>query len=266
MSLRTHILGTGSKLHRTWLGRHYGSAVVLMYHRIAALDDPAQDPELLRTSPELFAAQLDAFIQGGFQPFSLGEAVALLSKGRALPQKAFCLTFDDGYLDNFTTARTLLEERRIPATFFVATAGLESTYSYGWEHHAPESYQHVDAETLARTVQESSLIEIGGHTHTHPRLSALNEDAQRRELVKNQTQLAELCGKTPRLFAYPYGQENDFNETSVRLVREVGYRGAACTTAGILSRGSDLWRIRRIDVHQLEPQAAVRVLETTFSY
>jgi len=264
MSLRTATLGWGSQTHRRLLGHFYGSAVVLMYHRIAGLSG-ADDPHYLCTPPELFAAQLDALCDH-YQLMTLGDAVALLNGGHHLPEKTLCLTFDDGYLDNFTTARDLLERAQAPATFFVASAGLQADYHYSWEEQAPELYAHVDTELLAAVAHENELVEIGGHTHTHPRLAELSEKQQKAEITTNRAILTEICGYEPTVFAYPFGQPADFNETSVRLVHETGYKGAASTTAGILSWRSDRFRIRRIDVHSLAPAAACTAIDTTFCY
>ena len=262
--LRNTALAWGSRAHRHWLGRSFGTAVVLLYHRVAALDG-AQDPERLCTSPKLFAAQLAEF-SARYQLMALGDAVTLLDGGRHLPEKTLCLTFDDGYRDNFTVARPLLAQAEAPTTFFVASAGLDERYHYPWEQPAPELYPHVTAGLLADVARDTELVEIGGHTHTHPRLAELSADRQRAEIITNRDRLTEICGYAPQVFAYPFGQPGDFDETSVGLVRAAGYRGAACTTAGILSWRSDRFRIRRIDVHTLAPDDACQVIDKTFSY
>lgn len=47
-------------------------------------------------------------------------------------KKRVCLTFDDGYLNNFETALPVLEKYKAPATFFILTKGLQETTFMAW--------------------------------------------------------------------------------------------------------------------------------------
>ncbi|MBL4576179.1 MAG: polysaccharide deacetylase family protein [Opitutaceae bacterium] len=59
-----------------------------------------------------------------FTPLALSEAVEKL-KNNTLPQRAICVTFDDGYRDNAEIAFPILKKWNIPATFFVASGFLD---------------------------------------------------------------------------------------------------------------------------------------------
>lgn len=82
-----------------------------MYHRVA---DPAQDPFGLAVRPDRFAEHVEHLQR-------LSCVVPLLDW--TLPSRAprIALTFDDGYVDNATTAAPLLEQAGLPATWFVTT-------------------------------------------------------------------------------------------------------------------------------------------------
>lgn len=67
------------------------------------------------------------------------------------------------------------------------------------------------------------LIEVGAHTVGHPSLPVLGEPQQRAEIEGSRDYLAELTGKPPESFAYPYGH-ND--ERSRRIVRQAGFERA----------------------------------------
>jgi peptidoglycan/xylan/chitin deacetylase (PgdA/CDA1 family) len=54
-------------------------------------------------------------------------------KERSLPDRAIVVTFDDGYVDNFTTARPILEMAQVPATLFVATGYVDGTDEFWWD-------------------------------------------------------------------------------------------------------------------------------------
>jgi peptidoglycan/xylan/chitin deacetylase (PgdA/CDA1 family) len=113
----------------SWLGRAAVQVLVrtlahrrlsiLIYHRVLAAPDPINSWDV---TAEEFDGQLSA-LAAHFTPLALGEAVDRLHRG-SLPKRAVCVTFDDGYKDNLTTALPILQRYRIPATFFIATAYL----------------------------------------------------------------------------------------------------------------------------------------------
>jgi peptidoglycan/xylan/chitin deacetylase (PgdA/CDA1 family) len=80
------------------------SLAVLNYHRI---DDPHREgfdsfkPNVSAT-PHEFARQM-AYLAKWFNVVSLQEIVDWLDGRRELPRHAALITFDDGYLDNYTS-------------------------------------------------------------------------------------------------------------------------------------------------------------------
>lgn len=88
--------------------------VVLMYHRV----NPDEfDPYGTIVSPENFEAQI-AFLKETYR-------VVFFSESWECGEKPFvCITFDDGYVDNYRYALPILEKYECPATFFVATEGV----------------------------------------------------------------------------------------------------------------------------------------------
>jgi len=94
-------------------------ALVLMYHRIYS---PLTDPWNLSVSPENFEAQLK-FLTEHYLIVSTHELTRQINSGK-IKNGSVALTFDDGYLDNFTTAKPLLEKYSVPATFFITDSYL----------------------------------------------------------------------------------------------------------------------------------------------
>jgi peptidoglycan/xylan/chitin deacetylase (PgdA/CDA1 family) len=104
-----------ARLGARWLrSRLARKAVILGYHRIA---DTPWDPFGLSVSPLHFAEHLEAIRDHG-NPISMQDFVEGIEAGD-LPQRAIVVTFDDGYVDNLTLARPLLDRQRVPATIFV---------------------------------------------------------------------------------------------------------------------------------------------------
>jgi len=109
-------------------GRCYGRdrLTVLAYHRVADVSDPglAGFRSNVSASAEGFAEQLD-WIVPRFSVVRLGEVLAWLDDAAPLPPRPLLITFDDGYLDNLTTAAPLLADRGLPAVLFLTTGPLD---------------------------------------------------------------------------------------------------------------------------------------------
>jgi peptidoglycan/xylan/chitin deacetylase (PgdA/CDA1 family) len=113
------------RLDRTVRG---GRGVVLLYHRIA---DEVSDPYGLCVSPAHFEQHLQHVREAG-QPMSLTEMIRSLRCG-AVPDRAICITFDDGYIDNLDHAAPLLQQYDVPATIFVTTGRGGRDREFWWD-------------------------------------------------------------------------------------------------------------------------------------
>lgn len=102
--------------------------VILAYHRVAC---PPCDPQLLSVSPERFADHLE-LLTTRYEPVRLEDLVATARAGNARP-RAVAITFDDGYADNLTRAKPLLELSGVPATVFAASGYLRSGRRFWWD-------------------------------------------------------------------------------------------------------------------------------------
>jgi len=114
-----------SIIHRLWPPEP--KPLILMYHRIA---EKPIDYWNLAVSPAHFAEHLH-IIAKTRQPFALKDFSSKLVAG-TLPLNAIAVTFDDGYLDNLTSAKPLLEQAGVPATVFIAT-GYTGAERFWWD-------------------------------------------------------------------------------------------------------------------------------------
>ncbi len=93
---------------------------ILIYHRVLPEPDPLGlgGPESARFERTM------RLVSRFFRVLPLSEAIDRLRRD-ALPPRAACITFDDGYADNAEVALPVLKRLGLPATFFVATAFLD---------------------------------------------------------------------------------------------------------------------------------------------
>jgi len=97
-----------------------GRLAVFCYHQVLDRPDPYRPGE-----PDLADFEHDvATIGRVFNVLPLEEAGRRLRAGR-LPSRAACITFDDGYANNYTRAAPVLERAGLPATFFVTGGAVD---------------------------------------------------------------------------------------------------------------------------------------------
>jgi peptidoglycan/xylan/chitin deacetylase (PgdA/CDA1 family) len=103
-------------------------ALVLMYHRVA---EPEADIWDLAVTPAHFEQQLRVLQRRA----NVVPATALAEGLRTgtLPRRSVAITFDDGYLDNYTQARPLLERYQLPATFFITASPDGQKQEFWWD-------------------------------------------------------------------------------------------------------------------------------------
>jgi peptidoglycan/xylan/chitin deacetylase (PgdA/CDA1 family) len=107
---------------------------------------------------------------------------------------------------------------------------------------------------------ESSGIEIGSHTVTHPMLTRVTPDRLRRELEQSRGRLEDMLGHPVTLFCYPNGA---YDRTVRDAVARAGYRFAVTSDDGLNDVTIDPLAIRRI---QNEEQNLTRFLQSTSGF
>jgi peptidoglycan/xylan/chitin deacetylase (PgdA/CDA1 family) len=104
----------------------------------------------------------------------------------------------------------------------------------------------VLSEEEAQKLAASSTIEVGAHTVSHPVLSILSEQMQRREIFDSGARLSSLLDRPVRAFAYPFGKQRDYDSTTIGLIREAGYVAACSNFPGLAETDTDRFQLPRI--------------------
>lgn len=90
---------------------------ISMYHYVRDLKN-SRYPDIKGLDVSLFKQQIE-FIKNNFHPVTIEEVIAHYENGSGLPEKPILLTFDDGYIDHFTTVFPILQENGIQGSFFI---------------------------------------------------------------------------------------------------------------------------------------------------
>jgi peptidoglycan/xylan/chitin deacetylase (PgdA/CDA1 family) len=115
--------------------------VILIYHRILPKPDTLRGFE---TDAATFDWHME-LVSKYFTPLSLQEALER-RRTRSLPPCAICVTFDDGYADNFDVALPILKRWKVPAAFFVTTACLQGGML--WNDWVIEAVRHLPGDEV----------------------------------------------------------------------------------------------------------------------
>jgi peptidoglycan/xylan/chitin deacetylase (PgdA/CDA1 family) len=205
---------------------------ILCYHKIAPPPKQARIKGLY-LEPKLFLRQMSEITQAGLTSSFLGCS--------AVSQKEIItITFDDGFVSNLINAVPLMKKVGVQAINYLVADRIGRTSDW-------EALEGGEADPLMDESQVRDWLaaghQIGAHTCTHPRLSQLSVAQAKEEISASRKKLEDLFGVPIEHFAYPYG---DYNQTTVELVREAGFK-TACT----MHRGINLPTTSRFELNRL---------------
>ncbi|MCA9141703.1 MAG: glycosyltransferase [Planctomycetaceae bacterium] len=254
----------GTAAFRTVGPKASGEFGILLYHRIAEEIAGIERPSI-NVPPRRFEQQIRGLVEAGYVFWPLRRLLDHVASGERVPPHVVTLTFDDGFESVYRNAWPILRELNIPATIFLATAYLDSTDPFPFDHWGlshfrtvpPSSYR---AMTLAqcREMAASGLIEFGAHTHTHEDFRDRADDF-RSDLETNISTLKELFGQSDVLFAFPYGTPRlGFADESLTIAaREAGVRCALTTNSSLVERDDSPFAWGRFTVFSWDTSATI---------
>lgn len=214
---------------------------VLMYHKVVS-EPVTGSRHGTWITVERFERQLASLRRRGMTTVTLRDCLAAARGERPLPPRPVILTFDDGYLDNYTNAFPLLERLGMTAVvFLVADPALSSN---AWDAAAGEPWAPLMTREQAREMSRAG-IEIGSHALTHPRLPDLPDERLAWELGESKRVLESWLGTPVASLAYPYGA---VDERVKRAAQQAGYELAVATNSGPIRFGADPLEIRRVQI------------------
>lgn len=269
-----------------------GRLVVLTFHRVRPDGEAAEGRPMrnLEVPVSAFRGLLrwmsrratPVALEDWFPAGGEGNAGALPGAPRRLP--CFAVTFDDGWADNAIHAAPVLEELRIPATVFLATAAVENRQPFWWQIPGPgdgeiEAMKSLPPAELERRVREApagvreargrefldwgqiralaagGLVRFGLHGHRHALMTSLSHTESLDDICRCREL---LLGRAPEaytpFFAWPNGNCRD---DLAPALASLGLRAAFSTRRGtVAGAGAEkrTWALPRnnVDRHLAE--------------
>lgn len=203
---------------------------VMMYHDIVP-----EKKVFFDVTPQEFESHLQMIQQKGLTPISMDDLVTHLRTGLPLPPKPIVLTFDDGYLGQYSYVYTLLKKYGYPGLFSIYTDKLDKKIGrpgISWSQ--------------LKEMAADSLVTLSAHSVTHPKDLTKLSDQQLKAEVQNSKQILESqLGQEIHYFTYP---EGNFDPRVAAVAKETGYWAAftmSDTDEGFAGQSTDLFSIKR---------------------
>ncbi len=185
-----------------------------------------------------FLKQIDFLKKNGYKIVATKEVISYTKGEKELPPRSVCLTFDDGYYDNYESVFSVLKEYNAPAAIFLST-------KYMVSHNSKEIDLAVGKRFLSwAEIKEMAGggVDFGSHGYDHSDLTLLSTDASFGEILRSKQLIEEnVPGKT-RYFSYPYGR---YDRKTQLLVKRAGFEAAFSTTPGNIEVGDDPYALKR---------------------
>lgn len=216
------------------------NALIVLFHRV---DNRLPGDHISVTEPEF--RTWCQFLGDHFDVVPVSQLVDALASGADISCKA-AITFDDGYLDNYTAAAPELERQGLPATFFIASDFIGSQAVPWWDAELPFRPEWMSWDQVREL--EAAGFEIGAHTRTHIDMGVTPVDETRAEVFGCQDRYAAELVRPVRHFSYPYGRRDQINDANRQVVRDAGFQSCFSAYGGLVQGGDDLFHIQRTPI------------------
>ena len=256
--------------------RRREGGVVLLYHRVSPMPDPAYPP----LSPGEFERHLEVLADAySFVP--LDDLVQRVRERKSV--SGLCaVTFDDGFGDFIDHAYPVLARHEVPVTHFLVSQCLRTgrpTWNYrlnrllssvgeppsgGWkqwlgrldiparEDWLVEHEERVAPRPEPRMIRpedlsmvDSRLVSWGSHSRTHAMVGWLDATAMSDELEGSRRDLRGMGAGRVDHFAFP----NDCTSAgAIRVVAEAGYSSALTVGQQEVGKTASCHQLPRFDV------------------
>lgn len=227
---------------------------VLTYHGV----EQASDSDYV-VATDSFRHMLDSLQSRGYETIHMRDLYEHIYEGKILPPKPVLITFDDGYLNNYTIMYPVLKEKNMKATIFVITSKVGvGENKFSWD--------------MAREMVQSGLVDIESHTWdghyditgaggiVGPSVSTQMEGEPTEQfhqrvlddLILSRAVIKEQVGQTSYAFSYPAG---NYTEEMAALVERAGFSMA------FIGEGAKLNQTMTLHPFYLDRYHASRVLD-----
>ncbi|MDD5276202.1 MAG: polysaccharide deacetylase family protein [Methylovulum sp.] len=165
---------------------------ILIYHRVLDAPDFMRPGEV---DKHAFTWQV-ALLARYFNVLPLNEALARLQRG-TLPARAVCITFDDGYADNYTNALPILKQFNLSATFFIASGFLNGGRM--WNDTLIEAVRNFKLPEMDLTAIGLGRFDVSSHSKKYQAAAQIIQQIKYLPSAQRSKYSAYIAGQSDNL-------------------------------------------------------------------
>jgi peptidoglycan/xylan/chitin deacetylase (PgdA/CDA1 family) len=208
---------------------------ILCYHSV---QDKAQSPYSVATGK--FWRQMAFLKKNGYSTVTLKHLVAhLRGDTGAVRERSVVLSFDDGFTDFDVHVLPVLKHYGFSGVLSIVTDfctneavrrenGMIESRALSWSQ-----VRHVAA----------SGVEIASHGRSHYPVTSMSLDVAQSEIQQSKRTIESELQRRVDFFCYPHGA---WNAQIADLVEQTGYKAAMTTGVGLVRKGDNPFRLRRV--------------------
>ena len=199
---------------------------IILYHRI----DISPINSQYYVPPAKFDEEMKLLHDWGYTTITTELLIKAITEGADLPPRPLIISFDDGHLNNYTTAFPIMQKYGFTGVLYIVA-----------------NYMGVDQYMNADQIKEMAAAgwEVGSHSISHADLTSLDPYNQRHEVVDSRTLLETELGVPVLTIAYPFGISNP---GVIDYAHFAGYTGGMSLGYTYDQGISNLYTLQRRDI------------------
>jgi peptidoglycan/xylan/chitin deacetylase (PgdA/CDA1 family) len=208
---------------------------------------------------QVFEKQMEHLSKVGYRTLKIRELLDWLEGKLKIKERAVVVTFDDGWLDNYLFAYPILVKYGINASVFVVTDWIKRasaeklpvpeavpTHSESKQLIAKnQDYRVILNWDLIAKMAQNGLIDFYSHSRSHLKCDKLSRADLINELAESKAAIDLMLKRPCPYLCWPFG---NFNDATVKVAKQTGYKALFTTIHGVARQGADPFAIYRIEV------------------